>query len=363
VSTPAQKPPSIVQISTPRIIEVATSLQPNAHTAPPGPEAGAKAPTRRSLWKYGLVGCALAGAVNLGVSELKRAEVAPTVVSGKAGLKQTSSGRFQRWRKQRVEVRIDSSVDALGGGTRDAIRAAFSSWSSAGIALPEVRFRSSSGAKLSSTPDGVSTVLYAPIDIEGHTNDLAVTIAFSDPSSGEIVEADVVINSRHQFAALSDEQDKDDDDDGHSTSRTSTTNAAVRERDETGAAGRCVTHSDGMQCGRKYDIQNVMTHEAGHFFGLAEDVHEPSATMYECISACETRKRALSTEDASAVTELYAEGFEADTQPEAAGCSGAHIARTTHAGVGGLAASLLAVLGVAVLRRRRASRTDQTSQR
>ncbi|HEY6557920.1 MAG TPA: matrixin family metalloprotease [Polyangiaceae bacterium] len=340
--------------TAPRIVEVGTSLQPAAHTNPPTPEP----PPRRTVQRRWLLPAvagvlAVAGVVNLGLRELRGSEpLAPQVVSGKAGLKQATSGKFQRWRKQKVDVLIDSSVDTLGAGTRDAIRGAFESWDSAGITLPEVRFRNTSGVKLSAKPDGVSTVIYAPIDIPGHTNDLAVTIAFSDPVSGEIVEADVVINSRHEFAALQnsdDDRDDDRDDDGRKQPRTEETAESGKH------AGRCVTSSDGSQCGRKYDIQNVMTHEAGHFYGLAEDVHEPSATMYECISACETRKRALSLEDQDAVTELYADGFDAETEPEAAGC-GAHITPTVHAGAGSVVASVLSVLGVAALRRRRRGR-------
>ncbi len=336
------------QFAEPRIVEVATSLQPAAHTNPPVPEP----PPRKPMQRRWLLTCAagvlaVVGAANLGLRELRDAEVlAPQVVSGKAGLKQATSGKFQRWRKQKVDVLIDSSVDQLGSGAREAIRGAFDSWDSAGIALPKVRFRNTSGVKLSSKPDGVSTVLYAPIDIPGHTNDLAVTIAFSDPVSGEIVEADVVINSRHDFAALQNSDDDSRDRDGHKQPRTEETAESGKH------AGRCVTSSDGSQCGRKYDIQNVMTHEAGHFYGLAEDVHEPSATMYECISACETRKRALSVEDQDAVTELYAEGFDAETEPEPAGC-GAHITPSVHAGAGGVVASALALLAVAGLRRRR----------
>ena len=346
MSTSSPKQPSPFQF-TPRIIEVATSLQPAAHTNPPVVEPELpRRNNRRWLLLCAAGAIAAAGAVNLGVRELKRSEpLAPQVVSGKAGLKQASSGNFQRWRKQRVEVLIDSSVDQLGGGARAAVRDAFQSWDAAGITLPKVRFSNTSGAKLRSTPDGVSTVLYAPIDIPGHTNDLAVTIAFSDPVSGEIVEADVVINSRHTFAALDSSKDEDERDGRGLRTKAETDDSAK-------PAGRCVTSSDGSQCDRKYDIQNVMTHEAGHFFGLAEDVREPAATMYECISACETRKRALSVEDQDAVTELYADGFDAETEPEPAGC-GAHITPSAHAGAGGVVATLLAVLGVAGLRRRR----------
>jgi hypothetical protein len=168
---------------------------------------------------------------------------------------------------------------------------------------------------------------------------LAVTIAFSDPVSGEIVEADVVINSKHQFAALAEDTEQAKESNLQTQSQT--------------VAGRCVTNSDGARCDRKYDIQNVMTHEAGHFFGLAEDVEETGATMYECISACETHKRKLNSDDAAALTELYAEGFAPEGQAEAAGCSGAHVAPSTRSGMAGLAACTLALLGLVCVRRRR----------
>lgn len=346
MSTQAKKTSSPLQFSAPSVIENPNSLQPAAHTTYPD-RISAKSPlSKRWLLALGALAAMLGGLANVGASQFGPSEsLAPVVVSGKAGLKKGSSGNYQRWRRQRIDVRIDSSVEKIGANASEAIQAAFAAWNSAGITLPETTFRKTSKAKLSSTPDGVSTILYAPIDIPGHTNDLAITIAFSDPDSGEIVEADVVINSKHDFAILEDSS-------GVGESETEPASDVSHTRVEA-TSGNCITHSDGTQCGRKYDLQNVMTHEAGHFLGLAEDVEDTHATMYQCISTCETQKRLIDADDQLAVTELYADGFVAETQPEAAGCSGAHVTPTTHTGAGGVLASVLALLGVASLRRKR----------
>lgn len=351
MSTPLRNLPSPSQFSAPRIIEVATSLQPAAHTTPPGqepPKGKGPARTRRFL-TAALVALAAVGTVNWAARELRSGrDSKPSVVSGKASLKHSQSDKFQRWRKQNLSVKIDSSVDKIGPRARSSIRQAFTSWQSAGITLPNVTFETTKGAKLSSAPDGVSTILFAPIDIPGHTNDLAVTIAFSDPSSGEIVEADIIINSKHDFATLQPDDTVNDDD----IDQTDNDSSGKDGSKTTASSKVCVTHSDGARCGRKYDVQNVMTHEFGHFFGLAEDVDVRTATMYQCISACETHKRVLSRDDQEAVTELYAEGFSADQQPAAAGCSGAHVTPSTRTGFAGFGGALMTVLGFAALRRR-----------
>jgi hypothetical protein len=98
-------------------------------------------------------------------------------------------------------------------------------------------------------------------------------------------------------------------------------------------------------------VQNVMTHEVGHFFGLGEDMEDSSATMYYCTNRCETHKRVLTVADASVMTTLYPEDAPETGESKAAGCGGARLAR----GQGGARPEWVLVLGVlfAVARRRR----------
>jgi hypothetical protein len=133
------------------------------------------------------------------------------------------------------------------------------------------------------------------IDIEGHTNDLAITITFSDAESGEILESDIVVNANKSFADLAP--------DGAPEAMTS-----------------CSARSDGSACKSTYDLASVLTHEVGHFFGLDEDTSTPSATMFGCTNQCETHKRDLSDDDQRAIRALYPEGSLESEEPRASGC-------------------------------------------
>ena len=82
-------------------------------------------------------------------------------------------------------------------------------------------------------------------------------------------------------------------------------------------------------CKGWYDLQAVATHEAGHFFGLDEDLHEAGSTMYFKTAKCELRKRDLDTPDRSVLTTLCAgappTGDPAAATDTGAGCGGGSI--------------------------------------
>lgn len=100
--------------------------------------------------------------------------------------------------------------------------------------------------------------------------------------------------------------------------------------------GLCNTY--GQDACAYMDLQNTVTHEAGHFVGLA---HSPvsGATMNATTSPGDTAKRALAPDDVAGVCAIY-------PQPSGGcGCGG---------GDAGLASLLLAALALRPLRRRRA---------
>jgi MYXO-CTERM domain-containing protein len=262
-------------------------------------------------------------------------------------------------------VAIDDSIDELGPGAREAVQSAFGNWLETGAELPRLRFESTRGKKPSERPDGVNTVMFAPIDLKGHKNDVAITLTFSDPKTGEIVEADIVINSHHPFAVLgapagdskpkADSDERDDHSDDDDRSRDTDQSGGGTKLAEGASARSCgPAATTGAECGKAYDLENAAAHEVGHFFGLGEDVEDTKTSMYQCISRCEVHKRTLESGDREAAVGLYL-GSEAEAAAEAnaGGCGGARVASSPANSGAVFPLAALVVAGLVARRRRR----------
>ncbi|HJL19145.1 MAG TPA: matrixin family metalloprotease [Sandaracinaceae bacterium LLY-WYZ-13_1] len=151
----------------------------------------------------------------------------------------------------------------------------------------------------------------------------AVTTVWHRRSTGEILDADMEVNERR------------------------------------GPYGICPP--DGCSDERIVDLENVFTHELGHYLGLAHSA-EPEATMFASAVAGETTKRTLTADDVEGMCEVYPEGTpagECDYAPrgglrldcEEGGCAVSAPGRSDARGRLGLAA--LGLLGWVLARRRR----------
>lgn len=220
------------------------------------------------------VGCVAFVAAVLGGSRLTHEHVAEPVehvVSGTPGFRTINDGTNERWAAGRVTIVIDGSVGKLGTSADDAVKAAFGAWAASGANLPALMFdvRDVHGQ---AARDGVNRVLLAPITLPGHEKDVAVTVAYVNEANGEIQEADIILNAAYPFGALAD-----------------------------GASG----DSEKEDCGLHYDVQSIVTHESGHFFGLGEDLTDPKASMYFRSTPCEIHKRNLTESDRGTMASLY----------------------------------------------------------
>jgi hypothetical protein len=234
-------------------------------------------------------------------------------------------GKELRWHKGEVKVWVDDSVEKLGAQARDAVELGYVAWSGTGATVPEVRFDRVSGVQAPSR-DGKNTVSVASIDIPGHTQDLALTVAYSDDATGEILEADVIFNSRYNFGALT---------------------AHANEK------GGAQAQAESDDCSQRYDLQSVATHEAGHFFGLGEDYVETLATMYKSTDRCETHKRQVTTTDETAMLSLYPPNLDGAPAVVKA-CGVGVVGSQTVAGAASFpAGTFVGILGWMALRRRR----------
>lgn len=289
---------------------IAPSLRAMAHTVPPKvtlrfdnhPQSPEPKRDKRGV---SLVALALVAVISAGTSKgevtAKRTDLKPTFVHGQALPKLSENGRAQHWAGKKVVVTIDDSVDKLGPWARGSVQDAFGTWLSSGIQIPDLVFSASKGQKFELKQDGINSVLYREIDIPGHTNDLAVTIAYSDPQTGEIAESDIVINKRHPFAAL----DKLAKERASSDAKTVSVQGSTTPSSSTITRQASCSGEVAGRCGGKFDLTSVLTHEVGHFYGLSEDYTDHYATMFECTSQCETHKRVLADDDVAAMMEIY----------------------------------------------------------
>ncbi|MEM9071449.1 MAG: matrixin family metalloprotease [Myxococcota bacterium] len=68
---------------------------------------------------------------------------------------------------------------------------------------------------------------------------------------------------------------------------------------------------EGCSDGR-IDLDNTVTHELGHFFGLAHTPDDPEATMWACADEGETKKRTLEVDDITGICTIYPPGAFAE---------------------------------------------------
>ena len=322
------------------------SLRSSASTVAPedkaadGAQQAAQRTPRRKLWFFAALSvvAGVAGAAAFG----RPAAITSDVRSGSPGYKQSPSGHELHWEKKALTVYLDNSLDKLGPGAHEAVMQAFGQWVASDTRLPDLTFDS---GHTSATPqqDGKSTVSYGRITAAGLEHDLAFTVSYSNDKSGEIVEADIILNSLYPMAVLT----------PRPTTPGATTNTSPKDHDGIHGNGPSKGPSndeESMDCQNRYDAQNVTTHEAGHFFGLGEDPVEHQATMFQAIDQCETHKRVLALTDVGAVTTLYeksADAEEAKAGPRACSFGGApHGASAFWVSTG--------IFALSLLRRRRA---------
>jgi hypothetical protein len=331
VTDPAVEPEPRPQQPQTSLSALATSRRPTLPTLPATPVArqrGGLFRSRNVRWTCVGLLLSLAPVAALSQRESSKPQLTRHILHGAAEIKRAPNGDQVRWRLSKTEIRIDGSIDRYGPRAREAVQRAFGTWLELGTHTPELSFDTASASKLSLEPDGKNSVLVAPITLPGHEDDLAITLAFWDERTGSIAEADIVINAKVNFEVM--EADPDDD-------------VRLDGADNAQEHRQCVAGS--------YDLQNVLTHEVGHFMGLGEELKEDGASMFYRSHRCETQKRTLASSDQHSVVTLYdAPASEDPSEAQAAGCALSGRAPSSNDGL-----SLMACAGLAAMafRRRR----------
>src|SRR5690554_4289242 len=177
-------------------------------------------------------------------------------------LKRADSGALLHWRQPRVAIALHESMrdHFPEGRAEEALREAIATWSRAG-AGPELVYlgvtEDQPGHRRGASTNGVYLLRPWPYE----KNLLAVTVTSFDTRTGEILDADILINGEEEISATGDPS--------------------------------------------RYDLATILAHEIGHLLGLGEAERNPSATMYPRIARGDRRAIVASAADLEGIRDLY----------------------------------------------------------
>jgi len=245
---------------------------------------------------------------------------------------QPGSGIYLFWGTRGHSFQMDAlgTPDVPGTSAFDAIRKSFATWSGAAcsdLVFPEVLPLEQRDRRIGYFPDEYNRNLILfrtvrcdapgvvpagdPCITEGGCNNkydcwdrgsatIATTLTTFRVSTGQIFDADIEIN------------------DAPNTNGKFTFTTAD--------APACPPGAPIVNC-VSIDVQNTVTHEAGHTLGLAHS-GDPTATMAASAPPGETSKRVLGTDDLNGICAIYPRGAQTATSlgdpidivPAASGC-------------------------------------------
>ncbi len=258
-------------------------------------------------------------------------------------LKHTAGGTAVSWRAADVEWTVDASVRKVPGA-EDAVIAAAAAWSGRGgapsLAVSQV------DADLKPGLDGKNGVFFVESGFPPVGDALAVTVLSFDADTGEVLDADILLNGNYRLGIV--------------TAPVATGNADLTVAP---AATSAPVAADAP-----YDVRRVLAHEMGHALALSDELHDTSALMYPYIPRGVSLSLSPASDDVAGLATLYEAGNGAaagaaaasastdrSTAGSATGCSVATGPSAPRGSPAMTLASLLAIAVAAVVRGRRRS--------
>jgi hypothetical protein len=212
----------------------------------------------------------LLGVPNDAAAYCQMTTVAPNPLQGSC----SGIGKPLAWTRRCIEYALDmrGSTTIELDDLSDIVAGSFGTWllvscddGAPGFQIQESALANCTKAEFNQDGTNVNVIAFVPDLDDGPI--LALTTVWYQPATGEIIDADILVNeSQGPFAACP----------------------------PLGCFDEFAPH----------DLANVLTHEVGHFFGLAHST-DLDATMYASSSSGETNKRSLEVDDEAGFCATY----------------------------------------------------------
>lgn len=232
-------------------------------------------------------------------------------------VKHAEGGELVRWRRPGVAWTVDRSVKEVPGAEA-AVTAAIAAWTQQSGA-PKLSL-AAKGGTLKPGLDGTNGIFYAKDGYAPAGRALAITVLSFDDLSGEVLDADIILNGKYELGTID------------------AAMPAPTTADERGA--------------ETYDIGRVLAHEMGHALALSDEPARKDALMYPYVPRAKVLSASPGTDDLAGLETLYADVPEGADSAAAAGCSGSG---TTPGSRGGWCAVGLSLSAIVLARKRRAA--------